>query len=319
VKPVLYLVRALPGARLDPLRERFEVRGSAARRPPRGELLQEARDAEVLVVTYIDRVDEALLAALPRLRHLASYGVGVNHIDLAACHARGVLVTNTPGVLTNATADMAMALLLAAARRVVEGDRVVRAGGWTEVDPGWMLGSEVTGKTLGLVGFGRIGQAVARRAAGFDLRILYASPREADFPGARRVTLDELLRRSDFVSLHIPLTPATQDLLTRERIFSMKRGAVLVNTARGPIVDDAALAEALERGHLAAAALDVYRDEPCVPEVYRRLPNVILTPHLGSGSRETRSAMAQMVVDEIGRVGRGEEPRYRVGVGSTAS
>ncbi len=312
MKPLLYLVRALPGARLEPLRERFEVRGGAARRPPRGELLQEARDAEVLVVTYIDRVDEALLAALPRLRHLASYGVGVNHIDLAACHVRGVLVTNTPGVLTNATADMAMALLLAAARRVVEGDRVVRAGGWAEVDPGWMLGSEVTGKTLGLVGFGRIGQAVARRAAGFDLRILYTSPREVAFPGARRVALDELLRCSDFVSLHTPLTPATGDLLTRERISSMKRGAVLVNTARGPIVDDAALAEALERGHLAAAALDVYRDEPCVSEAYRRLANVILTPHLGSGSRETRSAMAQMVVDEIERVGRGEEPRYRV-------
>src|SRR3990172_6033622 len=130
----------------------------------------------------MEGVDEALLVALPRLRHLASYGVGINHIDLAACHARGVLVTNTPGVLTNATADMAMALLLAAARRVAEGDRVVRAGGWTELDPGWMLGSEVTGKTLGLVGFGRIGQAGARRAAGFDLRILYTRPREVGFP-----------------------------------------------------------------------------------------------------------------------------------------
>ncbi len=312
MRPVLYLVRAMPEGRLDMLRERFEIRGNAPRPPPREELLREAREAEVLAVTYLDSVDGALLAALPRLRHLASYGVGVNHIDLAACRARGVLVTNTPGVLTNATADMAMALLLAAARRVVEGDRVVRAGGWTEADPAWMLGAEVTGKTLGLVGFGRIGQAVARRAAGFDLRVLYASPREVAFPGARRAELDELLARSDFVSLHTPLTPATENLLSRERIFAMKRGAVLVNTSRGPVVDDGALAEALAQGHLAAAGLDVFRDEPRVPEVYRGLANVVLTPHLGSGSRETRGAMAQMVVDEIERVGRGEEPRYRV-------
>ncbi len=312
MKPILYVVRALPEARLDPLREHFEIRGNAQRPPPRERLLVEARDAEVLAVTYLDPVDEPLLAALPRLRHLASYGVGVNHIDLAACRAHDVVVTNTPGVVTNATADLTMALLLAAARRVAEGDRVVRAGGWTEVDPSWMLGSEVTGKTLGLIGFGRIGQAVARRAAGFELRILYASPREVAFPGAQRVTLEELLARSDFVSVHTPLTPTTENLLSRERIFAMKKGAVLVNTARGPVVDDAALAEALAQGQVAAAGLDVFRDEPRVPEVYRRLANVVLTPHLGSGSRETRAAMARMVLEEIERIVRGQEPRHRV-------
>jgi glyoxylate reductase len=312
VKPVLYLVRALPEARLDRLRDHFEVRGNTRRPPPRGEVLGEAGGAEVLAVTYLDPVDEPLLAALPRLRHLASYGVGVNHIDLGACRARGVVVTNTPGVVTDATADMAMALLLAAARRVAEGDRVVRAGGWTEVDPCWMLGGEVTGKTLGLIGFGRIAQAVARRAAGFELCILYASPREVSFPGAQRVTLEELLARSDFVSVHTPLTPATENLLSRERIFTMKKGAVLVNTARGPVVDDAALAEALAQGHLAAAGLDVFRDEPRVPEAYRGLANVVLTPHLGSGTRETRAAMTQMVLDEIERLVLGQEPRYRV-------
>ncbi len=312
MKPVLYLVRALPEARLDALREHLDIRGNAPRPPPRDTWLAEARDAEVLAVTYLDPVDEAVLGALPRLRHVASYGVGVNHLDLGACRARRLLVTNTPGVVTNATADMTMALLLAAARRVAEGDRVVRGGGWTDVDPSWMLGTEVTGKTLGLIGFGRIGQAVARRAAGFELRIVYTSPRQVDFPGAERVALDELLARSDFVSVHTPLTPATEDLLSRARIFAMKKGAILVNTARGPVVNDAALADALAQGHLAAAGLDVFRDEPRVPEAYRGLPNVVLTPHLGSGSRETRAAMARMVIEEIERVVRGEEPRYRV-------
>ncbi|HET9595247.1 MAG TPA: D-glycerate dehydrogenase [Anaeromyxobacteraceae bacterium] len=312
MKPILYFTRALPGARLEVLRELFDLRGHAPRPPPPGRLVEEARGAAVLGVTYLDRIDGPLLDALPTVRHVASYGVGVNHVDLDAARSRGVLVTNTPGVLTDATADMAMALLLAAARRVVEGDRVVRAGGWTEADPGWMLGTEVTGKTLGIVGFGRIGQAVARRASGFGLRILYTSPREVAFAGAERAPLEELLARSDFVSLHVPLTAETKDLLSRERLALMKPGAVLVNTARGPVVDDAALAEALASGRLAAAGLDVFRDEPRVPEAFLRLPGTVLTPHLGSGTRETRAAMARLVTDEIERVARGEPPRFRV-------
>ena len=312
MKPILYLTRALPGGDLEPLRPAFEIRGGAPRAPGRAALAAEAAGARVLVVTYLERVDGELLDALPTVRHVASYGVGVNHIDLGACRARGVLVTNTPGVLTDATADMAMALLLAAARRVVEGDRVVRSGRWTEVDPSFMLGTEVTGKTLGVVGFGRIGQAAARRAAGFDLRIVYASPREVPFPGARRLELDDLLAASDFVSVHVPLTPATENLLSRERIGRMKRGAVLVNTARGAVVDDDALADALQVGQLAAAALDVFRDEPRVPERFLKLPNMVLTPHLGSGSRETRAAMARMALDEVARVGRGEPPIHPV-------
>jgi glyoxylate reductase len=312
VKPILYVVRDLPEADLRPLEALFELRGGGRSPPARPALFEAAREAETLVVTYLDKVDEALLRALPRLRHVASYGVGVNHIDLEACRRHGVLVTNTPGVVTDATADHAMALLLAAARRVAEGDRVIRAGGWTAVDPAWMLGTQVTGKTLGLVGFGRIGQAVARRAAGFELSILYTSPREVAFPGARRVGLEALLAESDFVSLHVPLSPATENLLSRERIASMKPGAILVNTARGQVVDDAALAEALAAGRLAAAGLDVFRDEPRVPEVFQRLPNVVLSPHLGSGTRETRAAMTRMVLDEVLRVGRGEPPRFPV-------
>lgn len=312
MKPVLYLVRALPGADLAALSERFVVRGGDARPPSREQLLADARDAEVLVPTYLDRVDVPLLEALPRLRHVASYGVGVNHIDLDACRRRGILVTNTPDVLTDATADHAMALLLAAARRVAEADRLVRRGGWTTVDPGWMLGTEVTGKTIGVIGFGRIGQSFARRARGFDLRVLYMSPRDAGVPWAERVPLERLLAESDFVALHCPLTPETRNLLSRERIALLRPGAIVVNTARGGVLDDAALAEALASGRVAAAGIDVFPDEPRVPDAYLRLENVVLTPHLGSGTRETRAAMARLVVEDALRVARGEPPRHPV-------
>ena len=311
MKPVLSLARRLPGLDMGALAEAFELREPAPG-GGRAALLALLGDARVVILSYLDRVDQAFLDAAPRLRHVASYGVGVNHIDVAACHRRGVLVTNTPGVLTDATADHAMALLLAAARRVSEGDRVVRAGAWTRVDPAFLLGTHVTGKVLGLVGFGRIGQAVARRAAGFELRILYAGPREVELAGARRVPLEVLLAESDFVSLHVPLTAATENLLSRERIALMRRGAVLVNTARGEVVDDEALADALEAGRIAAAGLDVFRDEPNVPARFLRLPNVVLTPHLGSGSAETRAAMARLVVEDVLRVARGEPPQHPV-------
>jgi glyoxylate reductase len=312
VKPILYLVRSLPGGRFERLADRFEVRGGGAAPRPPGELVAEARDAEVLVTSYLDPVGAAVLDALPRLRHLASYGVGVNHIDLEACRRRGLLVTNTPGVVTEATAEHAVALLLAAARRVAEGDRLVRSGGWTALDPAFMLGTGLDGKTLGIVGFGRIGQAVARRATGLGLSVVYSSPRQVAFPGARRLPLEELLAEADAVSLHVPLTPATENLLSRERLALMKPGAILVNTARGAVVDDQALAEALRSGRLSAAGLDVFRDEPRVPAAYLALPTVVLTPHLGSGTRETRAAMAATVVEEIERVARGEPARHPV-------
>jgi glyoxylate reductase len=312
MKPILYQVRALPGGHLERLRDRFELRGGQAVPPPRPGLLEAARDAEVLAVTYLDRVDEALLAGLPRLRHLASYGVGVNHLELEACRRRGLLVTNTPGVVTEATAEQAVALLLSAARRVAEGDRIIRRGGWTTLDPGWLLGTGLDGKLLGLIGFGRIGQAVARRAAALGLAIAYSAPREVAFPGARRLPLEALLREADVVSLHCPLTPATENLLSRERLALLKPGAIVVNTARGAVVDDEALAEALRSGRVAAAGLDVFRDEPRVPAAYLALENVVLTPHLGSGTRETRGAMAAMVADEIERVARGEPARHPV-------
>ncbi|HET6412037.1 MAG TPA: D-glycerate dehydrogenase [Anaeromyxobacter sp.] len=311
MRPVLVLSRPLPG--LDPaeLLSEFEVRTL----PPgadREELLAGVAEAQVVILSYLDAVDEAFLSAARRLRHVASYGVGVNHIDLEACRRRGVIVTNTPGVLTDATADHAMALLLAAGRRVAEGDRIVRAGGWTQVDPGFLLGAHVTGKVLGIVGFGRIGQALARRAAGFQMRILYSAPREVAFWGAQRVSLPELLAGSDFVSLNVPLTPATENLLSRERIALMRPGAILVNTARGEVVDDDALADALRAGQVAAAGLDVFRGEPRVPARYLELSNVVLTPHIGSGSAETRAAMSRLVADDVLRVVRGEAPRHPV-------
>lgn len=315
MKPVLYLVRALPGGHFDRLAARFDVRGGHREPPPRPALLAEAAGAEVLVTSYIDRVDEPLLAGLPRLRHLASYGVAVNHLDLDACRRRGLLVTHTPGVVTEATAEHAVALLLACARRVAEGDRLIRRGGWSSVDPAFLLGTGLDGRTLGVVGFGRIGQAVARRALGLGMRVTWAGPREVDFPGARRLPLEDLLAGADAVSLHVPLTPSTERLLDRRRLALMKPGALLVNTARGAVVDDEALTEALRDGRLAGAGLDVFRDEPRVPPAWLELESVVLTPHLGSGTRETRSAMAAMVVDEIERVARGEPPRHPVPTG----
>jgi len=312
VKPTVFAVRALPGGVPAEVTARAELRGGEAKPAPRERIHAEGVEAGILVVTYLDRVDDALLDGLPNVRLVASYGVGVNHVDLPAMARRGVVVTNTPDVLTDATADLAMALLLAAARRVCEGDRLIRAGGWRDAGPEFLLGREVSGKTLGIVGFGRIGQAVARRASGFGMRILYASPRDAGYPGATRTDLDALLATSDFVSLHCPLTDATRDLLSRERISRMKPGAVLVNTSRGPVVDEEALADALADGRLFAAGLDVFRDEPRVPERLRRAENAVLTPHVGSGTVETRTAMGRMVWDEVLRRLTGRPPAFPV-------
>jgi glyoxylate reductase len=312
VKPIVYALRALPGEIPTEVSSRIVLRGGETRPAPLERVREEGRDAEVLVATYLDRVDEEILAALPSVRQVSSYGVGVNHVDLAAAARRGVAVTNTPDVVTDATADLAMALLLAAARRVCEGDRLIRAGGWREAAPEFLLGREVSGKTIGIVGFGRIGQAMARRAAGFGMHILFTSPREVTFAGATRVDLDALLSRSDFVSLHCPLTDATRDLLSRERIARMKPGAILVNTSRGPVVDEDAVAEALEDGRLFAAGLDVFRNEPRVPDRLRRAENAVLTPHAGSGTIETRTAMARMVWDEVLRRVTGRPPAHPV-------
>jgi len=268
-----------------------------------------------LVVANED-VDERVLDLLPDLRLVANFGVGYDRIDVAACRARGVGVSNTPGVLDAATADLALALLLAAARRVVEGDRLVRAGGWAG---GWSEGAlspELTGSTLGIVGLGRIGTAVARRARGFDLRLLYAGrtrlpqEREAEL-GVEWRELDDLLRESDAVTLHVPRTAATTRLLDARRLALLRDGAVLVNTARGEIVDEEALVRELVSGRL-RAGLDVFWEEPHVPEQLLPLPNVVLTPHVGSATVAARHGMTRLVVDNVLAVVAGGEPRTPV-------
>jgi glyoxylate reductase len=251
-------------------------------------------DVDVLIVSN----EPVGLDDFPALRLIANYGVGYDRIDVGACAARGVAVTNTPGVLDAATADLAIALMLAVRRGVVTGDRHVRAGSWGShwAEP-QSLGREVSGTTLGIVGLGRIGSAVARRAQGFDMHVLHTRRREGD--------LEELLRESDIVSLHVPLTPETTGLITRGRLASMKDGATLVNTARGAVVDEAALVDELVSGRI-SAGLDVFVHEPHVPPALFGLPNVVLTPHVASATIETRSAMTRIVVDNVLAFSRGE-------------
>ena len=286
--------RRLPGPAWDELRD-VEIGLPAQRRD----------DVEALVVAN-ERVDDTVLDLLPSLRLVANYGVGYDQIDVATCRAHGVALTNTPGVLDAATADLAFALLLAARRRLVEGDDLVRAGRWgTSWYEGQALGREVSGATLGIVGLGRIGTAMARRARGFDMRVLYYRRTPVDSPDAEYRPLDDLLRESDAVSVHTPLTPETTGLLSRERLLLLRDGATLVNTARGPVVDEAALVDELVSGRI-SAGLDVFAHEPSVPEALLGLPNVVLTPHIASATVETRAAMTRIVVDNLLAAERGE-------------
>jgi len=275
-------------------------------------------DADAWVTLLTDPIDDARLAGAKALRVVANVAVGEDNVDLAACRARGVVVTNTPGVLTEATADLAFGLVLAACRRIAEGDRLVRAGGWKGWSPSFMVGGRVHGATLGIVGLGRIGQAVARRARGFGMHVLYTQRAPLPEPlaralGATWATLDDLVAASDIVSIHCPLTPETRGLFSAARLSSMKAGSVLVNTARGPIVDEGALAAALEHGPLAAAGLDVFADEPRVHPALLALPNVVLTPHIASAEEATRAAMASLAVDNVLAVLAGKPPLTPVG------
>ncbi len=263
------------------------------------------------------RVDAELLSRAPRLRVVANHAVGVDNIDLAACLARGVIVTNTPGVLTEATADLAFGLLADAARRITEGDRHVREHGFPRWSASLLLGRPLHGATLGIVGFGRIGRALAARARGFGMRILYFSRTRAPVEVeaelvATHVELDALLAKSDLVSLHAPLTDATRGMLDRSRLRAMKRGAILVNTARGALVDEHALAECLHDGHLGGAGLDVYAEEPRIDPLLLSAPRVVLAPHIGSADRPTRDAMARLACEGLRAVLEGREPAHRV-------
>jgi lactate dehydrogenase-like 2-hydroxyacid dehydrogenase len=296
--------RRFPGPAWDELRDVDYVDGP---------LVEQRPGIEVLAT--VGAVDAATLDLLPDLRLVANYGVGYDGIDVAACQARGVAVTNTPGVLDAATADLTLALILAVRRRVVEGERYVREGKWGS---GWaepfLLGDEVSGATLGIVGLGRIGQAVAIRARGFDIHVLYAQRHECETAaelGAERREIDELLAEADIVTLHVPLTDETCELIDARRLGLLRDGACLVNTSRGAIVEESALVDALVTGRI-RAGLDVYAAEPNVPRELLDLPNVVLTPHIGSATGKTREAMTRVLVDNVLAVQRGQDPPNRV-------
>lgn len=303
-RPRVFVTRRLPGDALAGLENQAQVElWSGPGAPPAEALREGAARAEGLLCMLTDRVDRRLLAACPSLRVVSSFSVGVDHVDLVAATERRLPVGHTPGVLTETTADLSFGLLLAAARRIAEADRWVRAGGWTPArrwEPELLLGRDVHGATLGVIGLGEIGRAMARRALGFGMRVLGWSRALHPCPGVERVPLDELLQRADFVSVHVALTPETRGLLDAAALSRLRPGAIVVNTARGGILDEAALAEELRSGRLAAAALDVYQSEPLPPESpLLALENVVLTPHIGSASRETRARMAQLAVENL--------------------
>ncbi len=295
----------LPEDIASPLTDRFNVTVHQQDRPmDRKALLSAVRGQHGLLCMITDQVDAELLEQAPDLKMVANYGVGFNNIDVAAATARGIPVSNTPGVLTDATADLTLALILAVGRRVVEGDLFTRQGRFQFWAPFHFLGQEITGKTLGLIGMGRIGSAVARRAAGFDMPVLYHNrnrlpKQEEDALGARYVDFGTLLQQSDFVSMHVPLTPETRHLIGAAELKQMKRGAYLINTARGPVVDESALVEALKRKQIAGAGLDVYEHEPELTPGLVQLTNVTLLPHMGSATKNTRRRMGAMAVENL--------------------
>jgi lactate dehydrogenase-like 2-hydroxyacid dehydrogenase len=293
-QPRVFVTRQLPGEALDRLVAEHDVEIWPERLPPpRSELMARAPELEGLLSLLTDPVDAELIEAAPRLRAISNYAVGVDNVDVEAAAARGIPVGNTPDVLTESTADLAVALMLGIARRLSEGEAFVRAGEWRTWEPGLMLGRDLHGATVGIVGYGRIGQAVGRRVEGFGCELLTTS-------GSGGVPLDELLERSDFVTVHTPLTPRTRGLIDEAALSRMKPTAYLVNTARGPIVDTDALARALHAGELAGAALDVTDPEP-LPGDHPLLeaPNLLVVPHVGSATVATRERMADMAVDNL--------------------
>jgi glyoxylate reductase len=305
-KPKVFVTRVIPAAGLDRIQQHTDAEVWPEPLPPPYALLrQKAVDCDGLVTLLTDRIDADLLSAAPRLKIVSNYAVGFNNIDVPAATARGICVGNTPGVLTDATADMAFCLLIAAARRIVEGHQYSLSGKWKTWEPLGHLGQDLAGRTLGVIGMGRIGYALARRChAGWDMRVLYHDvyrneKAEADL-GARQVDLDTLLAQSDFVSVHTDLNEKTRGLFNAERFRKMKRTAVLVNTARGPIVDQRALYDALKGGTIFAAGLDVTDPEPPAPdEPLLTLPNIIVAPHIASATVGTRNAMAEICADNL--------------------
>lgn len=317
-RPRILVTRKLPEAVEDRLCRDYQAELNTADLPRSGmELATAAAGRDGLIVTPTETMDAATLALLPEsVRIIATFSVGYEHIDLEAAAKRGIVVTNTPGVLTDATAEIAFLLLLAAARRAHEGEALLRAGGWTGWTPTQLLGTGLSGERLGIVGMGRIGQAVARRARAFEMEIHYHNrtrlPAAEEAGAVFHPEVDSLLAASRFLSLHCPLTPATRHFLDARRLARLPAGAIVVNTARGPVVDDHALIAALRSGRVAAAGLDVYEGEPKLHPGYLGLPNVCLLPHLGSATVATRNAMGFTALDNLDAFFAGREPSHRL-------
>ena len=305
----ILVTRKLPASVLDQLRQAGDVDlytgevGMSAT-----ELRARVADKDALVSLLTDAVDRSLIDSAAKLKIIANVAVGYNNIDIPYARSKGVVVTHTPNVLTESVADFTWALILAITRRLSEGDRIVRRGEWKGWALDFMLGTELKGKQLGLVGVGRIGRAVAERAPAFGMRVVYSEARDIDMPGAENMSLDRLLNTSDIVSLHVPLLPETHHLIDKKALARMKRSAYLINTARGPVVDEEALAWALQNHLLAGAALDVFENEPNVHPDLLRLENVLLVPHLASATTETRTAMADLAAKNVLAVLAGKPP-----------
>jgi glyoxylate reductase len=312
----LFATRRLPVDPAEVLGQDIFVTSFESDRPPTSEeLLESARGASGLVTQVSDRIDAGVLDRLPGLRVVAQMAVGYDNVDVSACRARGVQVTHTPDALTESTAELALGLLLAVARRFHEGEQLVRLGAWRGFSPTLLLGRELAGRTLGIVGYGRIGRAVAVRARAFGMRVVASTRRDAPFAPdgvASHVPFARLLAESDFVSLHCPATASTRHLLGEEELAAMAPGTLLVNTSRGTVVDEAALVRALERRHLGGAGLDVFEREPAVHPGLVGRSDVVLLPHLGSATTEARARMAVCALEDAARVVRGERPRHPV-------
>ena len=300
--PKIFISRLIPSRGLDLVKEHFLPDTWPHEMPPtREQLLEKVSGMDGLICLLTEKIDAELMdAAGPQLKVISSMSVGVDHVDVADATARGIPIGNTPGVLTDATADMAFALLFSAARRVVEGEKYIRAGKWKTWHPQILLGKDFVGATLGIVGFGRIGEAVAKRAQGFDMRVIYYDPTAQPAYGAQSVDLGALLRESDFVSLHVPLTPSTKGLVNAEFLAKMKPNAILVNTSRGGVVDQTALYDALKSNQIFAAALDVTDPEPLpIDSPLLALENCLIVPHLGSASQRTRDLMSLLAAENL--------------------
>ncbi len=319
-KPLVVVTRKLPDVIETRMMELFDVRLNLSDEPlSRNKLLELVQVADVLVPTVTDRIDSVIVkTASERLKLIANYGAGFDHIDLRSARERGITVTNTPDVLTEDTADMTLALILAVPRRLTEGERVLRAGHWTGWSPTWMLGQRVSGKRLGIVGMGRIGQAVARRARAFQMKIHYHNRRrlhpelEAELEATYHESLDQMLARMDIITVHCPHTPATYHLLSARRLKLLQPHAFIVNTARGEIIDEIALVKMLRAHEIAGAGLDVFENEPAVNPKLLQLDNVVLLPHMGSATAEGRIGMGESVMINIKSFCDGHTPPNRV-------